>query len=368
MTGPLAGLRVIEMAGLGPTPHAAMMLADLGADVVQIGRPGEAAGPDGIAGADRALMRNRRLAQADLKNVDDRELALALVDSADVLLEGFRPGVMERLGLGPDICLARNPCLVYGRMTGWGQSGPLARRAGHDINYLALTGILETMGPAGAPPLPPLNLVADFGGGSMLLVFGVMAALWQRGSTGLGQIVDAAMIDGSGLLAQGLWSWKAAGRWSAPRGENILDGSAPFYRTYECASGGYMAVGALEPQFYARMLAGLELDASTLPDQWDRSGWEVLTVALVDRFAGRSRADWTRVFAGIDACVTPVLSFAEAPSDPHMLARNNFLSVAGVVQAAPGPRFSGSAVLPVSAAAVCSLADVVTQWAGAGTR
>lgn len=359
MTGPLAGLRVVEMAGLGPTPHAAMVLADLGADVVQVRRPQRSAAPDGAADADALLWRGRRVVAADLKDADDVGRVLDLVDAADVLVEGFRPGVMERLGLGPDVCRARNPGLVYARMTGWGQTGAWSGVAGHDINYLAVTGVLDAMGPADAPPVPPLSLVGDFGGGSMLLVTGVLAALWSRQASGRGQVVDAAMTDGTNLLAQLQWSWKAAGRWSDHRGDNLLDGSAPFYATYACRDG-HVAVGALEPQFWDALLRVLAID--DVPDRWDRSSWPGLRATLASRLAERTRQEWVAAFDGVDACVTPVLTFDEAPEHAYARERRSFVTVDGHLQAAPAPRFSESVPAVPTPARDAELDDVLAAW------
>ncbi|MGH4024127.1 MAG: CaiB/BaiF CoA transferase family protein [Pseudonocardiaceae bacterium] len=338
MAGPLAGLRVIELAGLGPAPHAAMLLADLGADVVRVERP--SGGLQLIAGADDQLLRGRRSVAADLKDPAGREIVLALAERADVLIEGLRPGVTERLGVGPADCRARNPRLIYARMTGWGQDGPLADRAGHDINYVALSGVLHAVGHAGGRPVPPLNLVGDFGGGSMFLVVGVLAALYERERSGAGQVVDAAMVVGVSVLAQMLWSMRAGGLWSDQRGTNLLDSGAPFYDTYACADGRFVAVGALEPQFYAALLAGLGLADEELPAQLDRSGWPVLRRRFTEVFASRTRDEWTAVFEGSDACVAPVLTFDEVGSHPHIADRGTLIELGGVRQAAPAPRFS----------------------------
>lgn len=335
MGGPLKGLRVVELAGLGPAPHACMVLADLGADVVRLERPDRF--DPGKAGSDQ-LLRGRRSLAVDLKSEAGVELALRLVEKADVLVEGYRPGVAEKLGLGPEECLARNPRLVYGRVTGWGQDGPMASLAGHDLNYLGLTGSLAAMGRAGERPAPPLNLVADFGGGSMLLLVGVLAALQERTSSGLGQVVDAAMVDGVAVLSQMMWSMRAYGGWGDTRGANLLDGGAPFYDTYECADGRWMAVGSLEPQFYALLLSGLGL--SGLPAQMDRAGWPVLRKAFTEAFHTRTRDEWVEVFGGTDACVTPVVEPGEVVAEPHLSARGTFAEIGGVFQAAPAPRFS----------------------------
>jgi alpha-methylacyl-CoA racemase len=339
MRGPLAGLKVVELAGIGPGPHAAMILADLGASVVRVDRPSGGL-QLGVPGAPDPTLRGRRRVAADLKDPAGRETVLRLAERADVLLEGYRPGVTERLGVGPADCHARNPRLVYARMTGWGQDGPLAARAGHDINYISLTGVLHAIGRAGERPVPPLNLVGDFGGGSMLLVVGVLAALWEAQRSGQGQVVDAAMVDGASLLVQMVWGLRGQGRWTDGREENVLDGHAPFYDTYTCADGRHLAVGALEPQFYAALLAGLGLDGEKLPAQYDRTGWPALRARFTEVFASRSRDEWAEVFAGTDACVTPVLAFGEVPAHPHLAARGTIVERDGIPQAAPAPRFS----------------------------
>ena len=343
MAGPLAGLKVVELAGLGPGPHAAMILADLGADVVRIDRPagGLQLGPPD---APDPTLRGRRRVAADLKDPAGRETVLRLVDRADVLLEGYRPGVTERLGVGPADCHARNPRLIYGRITGWGQQGPLAARAGHDINYISLTGALHAIGRADQRPVPPLNLVGDYGGGSMLLVVGVLAALWEARSSGRGQVVDAAMVDGASLLVQLVWGLRAQGNWSDERDANLLDGHAPFYDTYTCADGRHVAVGALEPQFYEALLAGLGMEPGQLPAQYDRAGWPTLRARFTAAFVSRDRDEWAAAFAGTDACVTPVLTFDEAAGHPHLVARSTIVTDdGGVPQAAPAPRFSRTA-------------------------
>jgi alpha-methylacyl-CoA racemase len=312
-----------------------MILADLGADVVRVERP------SGSLNMQRRdfTVRGRRSVAADLKTEAGRETVLRLAEKADVLLEGLRPGVTERLGVGPEDCQSRNPRLVYARMTGWGQDGPMAARAGHDINYLSLTGALNAIGPA-EHPVPPLNLVGDYGGGSMLLVIGILAALQERHNSGQGQVVDTAMIDGATLLTQIFWSLRAQGAWTDDRAANLLDGGAPFYGTYRCSDGGFMALGSLEPQFYALLIKGLGLEDDGLPEQMDRSGWPVLREKFTAAFASRTRDEWTAIFADNDACVTPVLTFTEATSHPHVTARNTLIEVDGVTQAAPAPRFS----------------------------
>jgi alpha-methylacyl-CoA racemase len=341
-TGPLSRLRVLELAGIGPGPHAAMMLADLGADVVRVDRPsggGVAGAPEG----DDHLLRGRRSVVLDLKNPADKERLLALVEQADVLIEVYRPGVAERLGIGPDDCLARNPRLIYGRMTGWGQQGPWAYTAGHDLNYISITGVLHAMGPPDGKPPVPLNVVGDFGGGSMFLVTGVLAALWERERSGAGQVVDAAMVDGASVLAQMMWAWRGSGFWSDQRGVNILDGGAPYYDTYVCADGRFVAVGAIERQFYAALLAGLGLADAELPRQNDRAGWPALRARFTTVFLTKTRDEWAAVFDGTDACVTPVLTWAEAGSHPHLAARGTLVTVDGVEQPGPAPRFSRTA-------------------------
>jgi alpha-methylacyl-CoA racemase len=335
MAGPLTGLRVIELAGIGPGPHAAMILGDLGADVVRVDRPG-------ASGADPTL-RNRRFVVADLKSEQGRGLVLQLVAKADVLIEGFRPGVTERLGLGPNDCAEINDRLVYARMTGWGQTGPRSQQAGHDINYISLNGLLHSVGRVGERPVPPLNLVGDFGGGSMFLLLGILSALWERQTSGKGQVIDAAMVDGSSVLAQMMWGMRDMGVWNDERGTNMLDGGAPYYDTYECADGRYVSVGAIEPQFYAAMLDGLGLDPADLPGQNDRSRWPELRARFTEVFAGKDRDHWAKVFADSDACVTPVLAFGEVETEPHITERNTFYRVGNGLQPLPAPRFSRSA-------------------------
>lgn len=340
INGPLAGVRVLEFAGVGPGPHAAMILADLGADVVRIQRGGTLP-PAGHA-AD-GLLRGRPVVEADLKDPDDTAAVMRLIERADVLVEGFRPGVMERLGLGPGTLEPINPRLIYARITGWGQSGPRAARAGHDINYLSVTGFLHAIGRRNDRPVPPLNLVGDFGGGSMFLVVGVLAALLERRTSGRGQVVDAAIVDGVSVLGQMIWAFRGLGLWNDERGANALDTGAPYYDTYETGDGKYIAVGAIEPQFYAELLAGLQLSDVDLPDRDDVSQWGSLKATFTEVFRTRTRDDWAAVFEGTDACVTPVLTFAEAAVDPHMAARGTLLAVDNVVQPAVAPRFSRTA-------------------------
>jgi alpha-methylacyl-CoA racemase len=337
VAGPLARVRVLELGGIGPGPHAAMILGDLGADVVRVDRPLD---PECAEPARDQTLRNRRSVTADLKDPAGRDAVLGLAARADVLLESFRPGVAERLGIGPDDCHAVNPGLVYGRMTGWGQDGPLARRAGHDINYISVIGTLAAIGREDAPPTVPLNLVGDYGGGSMLLIVGVLAALLERQGSGQGQVVDAAMVDGAALLSQAFWNLRARGDWVGHRSGNLVDGGAPFYDTYECGDGRHVAVGALEPQFFALLLAGLGLDPVALPAQDDRGRWPELRAAIGAAVIAHPRAHWESVFDGSDACLTPVLDFDEASTHPHLVDRGTLIDVAGVRQAAPAPRFS----------------------------
>jgi alpha-methylacyl-CoA racemase len=336
--GPLQGVRVIEIASLAPAPFGCMILADLGADVVRVDRAGDEEGPD--LAPPGPLARSRRSIALNLKDPAGIDVLLRLTDTADVLVEAFRPGVAERLGFGPQVCAGRNPQLIYARMTGWGQHGPLASTAGHDIDYIAVAGCLDPIGRAGERPVPPLNLVGDFGGGGMLLAVGVLAALLERERSGLGQVVDAAMVDGSALLASFLYGLRAAGAWRDERGTNLLDGGAPFYDTYRTADGRHVAVGALEPKFYAELLARLGLDPAGLPGQYDRSGWPVLRSALAAAFGSRTQAEWVAAFDGSDACVAPVATLADAPDHPHNAARGTFIDVGGLIQPAPAPRFS----------------------------
>ncbi|MFQ5553884.1 MAG: CaiB/BaiF CoA transferase family protein [Acidimicrobiia bacterium] len=335
--GPLEGVKIVEMAAIGPVPFCGMLLGDLGADVVRVDRTVPATGrlPDMLQ---RIVGRSRRSIAVDLKTDAGREVALRLADEADVLLEGFRPGVMERLGLGPATCHERNPRLVYGRMTGWGQDGPLAPRAGHDINYIGLAGPLGAIGTAEAP-LPPLNLIGDYGGGAMYLAFGVVTALVERERSGEGQIVDAAMVDGAASLMTPIYQLFGHGGWSAERASNMLDGGAPFYRTYQTKDGQFMAVGSLEPQFYAELLSGLGLQDAGLPAQGDRQRWPELHARFGEVFATKTRDEWEAVFSGTDACVTPVLTMGEAPAHAQSAARSGFVAVDGIIQPAPAPRF-----------------------------
>jgi alpha-methylacyl-CoA racemase len=341
--GPLTGLRVIEMVGIGPCPFAAMMLADMGADVIRIDRKPDPAAPNPyptLGTKYDVMARGRRSLALDVKHPRARQLLLDLVGKADALVEGFRPGVMERLGLGPDVCLARNPKLVYGRVTGWGQAGPLAPAAGHDLNYVALSGMLHAMGDADRPPAPPLNLVGDFGGGGMMLAFGVVCAMLEARASGRGQVVDAAMTDGAALLGAMMYGLRAHGSWSPARGANFLDGGAPFYATYACADGKFIAVGAIEPQFYAQLLALTGASDPAFARQWDGDDWPALKARFAALFATRTRDAWCALLEGTDACFAPVLDMDEAPRHPHNAARATFVDVDGVTQPAPAPRFS----------------------------
>lgn len=347
--GPLQGIRVIELQGIGPGPFCGMMLADMGAELIRIDRAASAGRP---AGKD-ILARGRESVAVDLKHPQGVETVMRLIETADVLLEGFRPGVMERLGLGPDVCLARNPRLVYGRMTGWGQHGTMAHAAGHDINYISLSGALHAIGEPGGKPVPPLNLVGDFGGGGMLLAFGVTAALVERATSGKGQVVDAAMTDGSALLMNGLFPGMQSGQWKPERGINMLDGGAHFYGTYETKDGKYISIGSIEPQFYTLLLekTGLSNDPS-LAKQMARAEWPALKQKLTAVFKMKTRHEWDVIMLGTDICYAPILSFAEAVDHPHNQARGTFVEVDGLKQAAPAPRFSRTAPeVPPAAAA-----------------
>ena len=342
--GVLKGIRVLEFEAIGPAPFGTMLLADMGADVIRIDRP-VAAGDLGPKVSGRRVDitgRGKRSVTLDLKDPQAAAVALELIERADVLIEGFRPGTMERLGLGPEIALARNPRLVYARMTGWGQTGPLAERAGHDLNYIALSGVLSGIGPKDGAPVPPLNLIGDYGGGGMLLVVGVLAALLRVGRGGAGQVVDAAMSEGAAQLGSVIWGLLATGNWREERGSNFLDGGAPWYDTYRTRDDKYMAVGAVEAQFYAQLLSGLGLADAGLPGQHDRGGWPRLREAFAAAFLQRTRNEWCAIFDGSDACVAPVLNFSEAASHSHHRTRGSFVEIDGVVQPAPAPRFLDS--------------------------
>lgn len=342
--GVLSGIRVLEFEAIGPAPFGAMLLADMGAEVIRIDRPvahGDL-GPKMDGPRVDITGRGRRSVTLDLKRPESVEVVLELIEHADVLIEGLRPGTLERLGLGPEQALARNPKLVYGRMTGWGQHGPLAQRAGHDINYIALSGVLSGIGPVAGRPLPPLNLVGDYGGGGMLLALGVLAALLNVQRGGDGQVVDAAMAEGAAQLGSVIWGLLASGNWREERGSNLLDGGAPWYDTYRTLDGQYMAIGPVESRFYAELLEKLGLAAADLPSQHDRKGWPRLREAFIEAFLQRTREEWCAIFNGSDACVAPVLGFAEAASHPHAQARGSFMEINGVVQPAPAPRFLGT--------------------------
>ncbi|HVF32625.1 MAG TPA: CaiB/BaiF CoA-transferase family protein [Acidimicrobiales bacterium] len=341
MSGPLSGIKIVEIAGIGPGPFAAMVLSDMGAEVLRVDRSQAVRGGDPSKPPVDILNRGRRSIGVDLKNPDGVQTVLRLAESADALIEGFRPGVAERLGIGPEDCRARNPKLVYGRMTGWGQEGPMAHAAGHDINYIALAGALEPIGRAGQPPLPPLNLVGDFGGGGMFLAFGVVCALLEAQRSGEGQIVDAAMIDGAAVLMSMFHGFTAMGMWTDDRGTNLLDTGAHFYEVYETSDHKYVSIGSIEPQFYAELLrlTGLT-DDPDLQGQMNRADWPTLKVRLAEVFRAKTRDEWVEIMEGTDVCFAPVLSIKEAPSHPHHTARGTFTDVAGITQPAPAPRFS----------------------------
>ena len=363
--GPLAGIKVVEFAGIGPAPMAAMMLAEMGATVLRIDRVVD--GGLGIPLATRfeLLKRSRHIIQLDLKHPQAVALTLHLIDQADALIEGFRPQVMERLGLGPDICLGRNPRLVFGRVTGWGQEGPLAHAAGHDLNYIALTGALHAIGRAGGPPTPPLNLVGDFGGGALYLVVGVLAAIIAAQQSGKGQVVDAAMVDGASSLMTSIYGGRASGRLSGPRGTNVTDSGAYFYEVYECADGRYVSVAAIEAKFHAELLRLLEIDPASMPPQMDRTRWPEAKQRLAERFRTRTRDEWCALLEGSDACFAPVLSMAEAPSHPHNRARGVFTELDGVVQPGPAPRFSRTPLgvpTPPEPSGATDLSRALADW------
>jgi alpha-methylacyl-CoA racemase len=341
--GPLAGVKIVELAGIGPGPFAGMLLSDMGADIVRIDRAGQVNPAVFDKPNLEPLYRGRRSIGVDLKNPEGVELVLRLVEGADALFEGFRPGVTERLGLGPDVCLARNPKLVYGRMTGWGQDGPMAQAAGHDINYIALAGALAHFGRAGDKPTPPINLVGDFGGGGMFMAFGLVCGILEAQQSGKGQVIDVAMVDGTASLMSMMWGLKQIGAWKEQHGTNVLDTGAPFYDTYETKDGKYVALGSLEPQFYAELLARLGLTDAGLPAQMDATGWETLRTTFTDLFKTKTRAEWDELLLGSDACYAPVLTMSEATNDAHMKARNTIIERDGVPQPAPAPRFSRTA-------------------------
>lgn len=339
--GPLEGVRILEIAGIGPGPFAGMMLCDMGADVTRVDRADRVKGGDPDNPPKDVLARGRRSVAVDLKNPDGIETVLQMVEQADVIIEGFRPGVMERLGLGPEVCLERNPRIIFGRMTGWGQEGPMAHAAGHDINYIALTGALDAIGRRGEAPLPPLNLVGDFGGGGMLLAYGIVCALVERSVSNKGQVIDAAMVDGASSLMAMMYSFKAMGIWNAERGSNMLDSGAHFYDAYETSDGKYVSIGSIEPQFYALLLEHSGFgEGEELPHPMDRSQWPALKERMADIFKTRTRDEWCEIMEGTDICFAPVLSMDEAPEHPHIRHRETFIELAGVTQPAPAPRFS----------------------------
>lgn len=357
--GPLTGYRIIEMAGIGPGPFCAMMLADMGAEVIRIDRPG------GEDSRGDVLCRNRKHLILNLKDPQAKTLLLSLVASADGLIEGFRPGVMERLGIGPAICLQHNPRLVFGRMTGWGQTGPLASVAGHDINYISLTGALHAVGVAGQKPVPPLNLVGDFGGGGMLLAYGMVCALLQTQRSGTGQVIDAAMTDGSALLMAMFSTFSAAGQFDSERGTHMLDGGAHYYDTYETQDGRYVSIGAIEPQFYALLLEKTGADKTLFAPQNSRQHWPDLKKSMAALMKTKTQAEWCAVLEGTDACFAPILSLQEAPTHPHNQARNTYVEVGGMIQPAPAPRFSATpTAIPSPAKAPGSDSVTVLQSLG----
>jgi alpha-methylacyl-CoA racemase len=369
VTGPLAGVRVLEMAGLGPVPHTGMLLADLGADVVRVARPGGGAMAE-LAGDVDPVLRSRTHTVIDVKSPEGIAELEQLVARADVLLEGFRPGVMERLGFGPTEVAQRNPRLVYARMTGWGREGPRAPDAGHDLNYLAVTGVLHSIGRPDTPPPVPLTLLGDYAGGSMPLALGIVSALYERGRSGRGQVVDMAMVDGIGIVAQKIWALRGVGRWSDERGANLLDGGAPFYDTYRCRDDRFVAVGAIERKFFAQLVALLDIDADAegLGDQYDPGAWPAWRAVIAERISGRTRDEWAVLATGTDACLTPVLTLAEALEDAHARERDAFVETGGVPLAAPAPRFSRTVPdLPGAPdTAAVAPADVAARWRSPG--
>ena len=360
--GPLAGVKIVEFTGIGPAPMAGMMLADMGATVLRIDRAAAADLGVPMAQEHEFTHRSRAVMKLDLKRPEAITQALRLIDGADALIEGFRPGVMERLGLGPEVCLGRNPKLAYGRVTGWGQHGPLAQGAGHDLNYIALTGALHAIGRAGQKPTPPLNLVGDYGGGALYLVTGLLAAIIAARTTGAGQVVDAAMVDGALSLMTPIYAMQAGGRLSAPRGENQLDSGAYYYEVYECADGQFISLAPIEAKFHAELLRLLEIDPASMPAQRDRGGWAAWKEVLTARFLARTRDDWCRILEGTDACFAPVLSMAEAHRHPHNQAREAFIDVGGHRQPAPAPRFGATPLAHPRAPGSVSLAETLAAW------
>jgi alpha-methylacyl-CoA racemase len=360
--GPLAGIKIVEFTGIGPAPMAAMLLADMGATVLRIDRVAPADLGVPMKEEHEFTRRSRAVLNLDLKRPEAIALALRLIDGSDALIEGFRPGVMERLGLGPDICLNRNKKLAYGRVTGWGQDGPMAQAAGHDLNYIALSGALHAIGRAGQAPTPPLNLVGDYGGGALYLVTGLLAAIISAQSTGVGQVVDAAMVDGALSLMTPIYAMRAGGRMTAPRGENQLDSGAYYYEVYECADGEFISLAPIEAKFHAELLRLLEIDPTSMPAQSDRTGWARWKEMLTARFRSRSRDDWCRLLEGSDACFAPVLSMTEAHAHPHNLAREAFIDVGGHRQPAPAPRFATTRLATPRAPGSVPVADALAAW------
>jgi crotonobetainyl-CoA:carnitine CoA-transferase CaiB-like acyl-CoA transferase len=357
--GPLAGIKIVELAGIGPGPLAAMLLADLGATVIRIDRKQPAR-----SGVSRPLeydlaLRNRKSIRVDLKDPAGCNLVMELIIQADGLIEGFRPGVTERLGLGPDACLKRNAKLVYGRVTGWGQDGPLAQTVGHDINYIAITGLLDAIGRAGQPPTPPLNVVGDYAGGALYLAFGMVSAILEARKSCQGQVIDAAMIDGVASLLTVLIGLRHAGSGSAERGVNLLDSGAPFYEVYSCADGAFVSVGPIEAEFYQELLKCLDIDPDEIGAQWDEAQWPRTKSVLAERFKQRTRAEWAHIFSGRDACFAPVLHFDEAFTHPHLQARSTYIKVNGVTQPAPGPRFSRTVLPPPTPPAALNTTNAI---------
>jgi alpha-methylacyl-CoA racemase len=366
-SGPLSGVRIIEMAGLGPGPYGGMLLSDMGAEVLRVDRPDLRRGATPSSGKD-VLARGRRSIVIDLKSPDGIEVLLRLVEEADAMIEPFRAGVAERLGFGPEVCLARNPRLVYGRMTGWGQTGPYAKAAGHDLNYIALSGALEPMGRAGQKPTPPLNLVGDFGGGGMMLAFGVACALYEAKVSGQGQVVDAAMVDGAASLMAGWYALYHVGRWQGPRGGNLIDTGAWFYEVYETKDHKYVSVGAIEPQFLEELCDAIGLEREAMVDQLDETRWPALKERMVEIFLTKTRDEWCSLLEYTDACFAPVLTPLEAPTHPHNVERGTFVEIDGMVQPGPAPRFSRTpgAVQGASVPPGQDTEAVLSEWLGVG--
>jgi alpha-methylacyl-CoA racemase len=360
--GPLAGVKIIEFAGIGPAPMASMLLADMGATVLRIDRVAAADLGVPMAEEHEFTKRSRASLALDLKKPESIALALRLIDGSDALIEGFRPGVMERLGLGPDVCLGRNNKLAYGRVTGWGQEGPMAQAAGHDLNYIALTGALHAIGRAGQKPTPPLNLVGDYGGGALYLVTGLLAAIVSARATGAGQVVDVAMVDGALSLMTPIYAMQAGGRLTAPRGENQLDSGAYYYEVYECSDGQFISLAPIEAKFHAELLRLLEIDPASMPAQRDKAGWARWKAVLTERFRTRTRDDWCRILEGSDACFAPVLSMAEAHAHPHNQAREAFIDVGGYRQPAPAPRFGATPLAPPRPPGSVPVAEALAAW------